>query len=131
MRATAAILDSLQRLALEGRLVEHRPTTPAAPLAEDISERDFMAEVVAFAKSRGWLVYHTQNSRRSEPGFPDLVMLKGESCLVAECKTATGQLTADQATWLDGFQAAGIPAYCWRPADWPEIVDTLAGVSQS
>ena len=36
------------------------------------TEKGFQAAVVELARLRGWLVYHTYDSRRSAKGFPDL-----------------------------------------------------------
>lgn len=47
--------------------------------------------------------------------------------MVAELKAGTGRLTAEQSKWLDVFRAAGVPAYCWRPADWAEVERVLRG----
>ena len=46
-----------------------------------MTEKQFMAQVVELAKLKGWLVYHTYDSRRSEPGFPDLCMVRKGTCL--------------------------------------------------
>jgi hypothetical protein len=76
---------------------------------------------VGLAGLRGWLAYHTHDSRRSAPGFPDLVMLRGLRLLVAELKVGRNRLTRDQAVWLAAFRAAGVECHEWRPDDWPEI----------
>ena len=110
-----------------------RGTAEAAPVAEGhgrprkVSEKQFQADVVAFAKAHGWrLIYHTYDSRRSEHGFPDLVMIRGERIVVAELKVPPNTLTPAQALWLDAFRRAKVPAYCWTPADWPGIEEVLA-----
>ncbi len=41
------------------------------------AEGDFQAGVVRLAELRGWLVYHTHDSRRSQPEFPDLTLAEG------------------------------------------------------
>jgi len=41
-----------------------------------ITEKDFMRQVMELAKLYGYLAYHTHNSQRSQPGFPDLVLLR-------------------------------------------------------
>ena len=42
------------------------PTTGSA--AGLISEKEFQATVIEYAKACGWKVYHTYDSRRSDPG---------------------------------------------------------------
>jgi len=126
VRTTAAIADAVKRLQREGRIVEHRPAaTPVAPIAERVSEREFMAAVVALAKRLGWKHYHTTDSRKSVAGFPDLVLIRGEVLIVAELKVQNGRLAAEQLTWLEAFASAGVRTFVWRPADWAEIVKTL------
>lgn len=107
-----------------------KPTAPTqTPPPDPSSEKEFQADVIRFAKSEGWLCYHTRDSRRSESGFPDLVLIR-DGLIVAELKTADGRLTASQANWLDSFRACGIAAYLWRPADWPRIVEVLVRESK-
>ena len=61
--------------------------------------------------------YHTYNSRRSEPGFPDWVIV-GQHLMFRELKTERGRLSAAQIAWLDDLKAAGQDAGIWRPSDW-------------
>jgi hypothetical protein len=78
-------------------------------------------------------VYHTNRADRSEPGFPDLVMIQARSAhgpgaiVFAELKVGRGKLTRDQAMWLDIIRSTGqCEAYLWHwPADWERIVDRL------
>lgn len=53
----------------------------------------------------GWMAYHTHDSRRSEPGFPDLVLVRGGECLAVEVKAAGGRATAAQLEWLAALDA--------------------------
>lgn len=80
----------------------------------------------------GWsgvLCYHTFDSRRSERGFPDCVIVGSRGVLWRELKTERGRLTADQRTWLDRLTEAGGDVGVWRPSDWPgRILAELAGV---
>ena len=74
----------------------------------------------------GWLCYHTHDSRRSEPGFPDIVMVRPPSVLFAELKTDTGRVTPAQRMWLEALgRCPGIEAYVWRPSDFDAIVERL------
>lgn len=70
------------------------------------------------ARQLGYLVYHTHNSQGSDPGFPDLVLLKGRRVVYVELKTQSGRLSAAQREWLEGLQAAGEEVHVWRPSDW-------------
>ncbi len=81
-------------------------------------EKDFMASVIDVALLGGWLVYHAYDSRRSPPGFPDLVLSKDGRVIFAELKSRTGYLRKTQREWLDSLREnPGIEVYLWRPAD--------------
>lgn len=85
-------------------------------------EKAFQEQVVQLAKHCGWLVYHTYDSKRSAPGFPDLVMTRGERCLVVELKSVKGRESVEQRKWLDAFRRIPhIEVFVWRPYDWEEI----------
>jgi hypothetical protein len=102
----------------------------ATPPADDADEvRQFMPQVIKLAKRHNWKVYHVYNSRKTDPGWPDLVMLKNGRMLVVELKSAKGVTTPAQDEWLASFNAihcADILVMVWRPADWPEIEKVLA-----
>ena len=87
-------------------------------------ERDWQRIVVATARQLGWRTYHTHDSRRSDPGFPDLVMVR-ERVVFAELKTATGKVSEDQLAWLGKLEAAGAEVYLWRPSDEHEVLSVL------
>ena len=93
----------------------------------ELTEKDFMAQIVALAKLQGWLVYHTHDSRRSAPGFPDLVLVRGQSVLFWEVKTETGAVSPDQAAWLRALDQAGQDAAVVRPSHWDWIQQVLTG----
>lgn len=98
---------------------------PGLPFALDISERDFMAHVVKLAKERGFLVYHTWRSDKSEPGFPDLVLVRADAVWWVEIKTETGKLTKAQRDWMQALEKANMRVRLWRPSDWPVILELL------
>lgn len=83
-----------------------------------MSERDLQAAIVTYARLSGWMVFHTYDSRRCEPGYPDLHMVKGRRSVFAELKTEKGALSAAQAVWLSALQDAGQEVFVFRPADW-------------
>ena len=69
------------------------------------------------------MVYHTHDSRKSEAGFPDLVMVRNEHIWFVELKSEKGKLTSAQKTWLaaicDTTTANQHVHYdVWRPEHW-------------
>lgn len=87
-------------------------------LASSMTERDLQAVTIELAEWLGWLSYHTYDSRRSQPGFPDLILVRRDRAIAVELKSGRGKVTAEQQTWLDALASAGIPTAVWRPADW-------------
>ena len=93
-----------------------------------LTEREFQAQVMALAKTLGWRVYHTYDSRRSDPGFPDLVLAHEElGFICAELKTDKGRVSAAQREWGELIAATGTEYHLWRPDDWDAIGDRLQG----
>ena len=82
-------------------------------------ERDFQRAVCQLAKTLGCIVYHTHDSRRSEPGFPDLVIVGKRAFMFRELKTERGYVSDAQKEWLDKLADAKADAAVWRPSDWP------------
>ena len=97
----------------------------AADMALD--EKAFQAQVVALARTLGWMVYHPFDSRRSARGYPDLTLVKDGRLIYAELKTERGRLTDDQRGWLDALRETPAEVYLWRPSDWDSIERTLGG----
>jgi hypothetical protein len=96
------------------------------PLPRDLPEKLFMAKVVKIFQDAGWKTYHTHDSRRSDPGFPDLVCVRPwkpyHRCLLwAELKTMTGKVSQVQHDWIAALEAAQVEVFVWRPSDLPEI----------
>lgn len=97
-----------------------------ATLPDNTPEEILLAKVIALAKITGWKAYHTRDSRKSEPGFPDLVLTNGEDVLIWELKDNRRKPTVDQERWLNLFQHTGkVEAGLYRPRDWPAIVERL------
>lgn len=91
-----------------------------------ISEKEFQAQVLELARMSGWLCYHTHDSRRSAPGFPDLVLVRPPVVLFAELKNAAGRLRPEQHDWLASLKGCErVEASLWRPSDWQEIQEAL------
>ena len=85
-------------------------------------ERDFQADVIAMARTLGCLAFHVHDSRRSQPGFPDLVIVGKGGVIFRELKTEKGRLRPEQETWLAALASAGADATVWRPNDWPHAI---------
>lgn len=110
---------------------EYRAHLAGKPNAEDVerkSEREFQREVIKRAGLFGWLVYHTRNSRGSNPGFPDLVLVhRGKRKVIfAELKTEKGKLSKEQQEWIDALMlSSGDVVEVWRPSMMDRIVEVL------
>jgi hypothetical protein len=97
-----------------------------AALDATIPERAFQQSVIDLATWLGWRCYHTHDSRRSEPGFPDLVCARPPRLVVLELKIERGEPTVDQRWWLDAFAAATtLDTHLVRPSDWAMLEDVL------
>lgn len=95
-------------------------------LKASASEKHFQAQIVELAGLSGWLVYHTHDSRRSAPGFPDLVLVRPPCVLFAELKSERGKLRPEQGEWLAALRACErVEAHLWRPGKWDDIEQTL------
>jgi len=91
------------------------------------SEKEFQSLIVDYAELKQWLTYHTHDSRRSAPGFPDLVLVRPPRLIFAEIKSAKGRVRPDQHIWLDTLsEVTNLEVFLWRPADWDAIQAVLA-----
>ena len=110
---------------LEG--ISHTGGTVTLELGIDAttSEKDFQKAVMHTARQLGWLVHHTWDSRTSNRGFPDLVMVRNGRLLFAELKSAKGKVRPPQEDWLRELRIAHEEVYLWRPQDWDEIIGIL------
>ncbi len=94
-----------------------------------MTERELLDAVRDACRWSSLLVYHTFDSRRSEPGFPDLVVVGPHGVIFRELKADRGRLSPDQRRWLDRLTQAGADAAVWRPDAWPgRVLDELHGI---
>lgn len=94
-----------------------------------MTEAELQAAIIEAARWTRWLVYHTHDSRRSQAGFPDLILLhpRSSTLVVAELKSTKGRITPEQRAWLDAF--AAIPCCrvrVYRPCDLDVAITELA-----
>ena len=103
------------------------PTTlAAADLCRHVSERDWQATVIEYARTMGWAVYHPWMSLHSASGWPDLSMVRDGRLVFAELKTETGRVSKSQRAWIALLSAVpGVEVFLWRPSAWPEVERVL------
>lgn len=95
-------------------------------LASMMSERDLQRQVVDLAELRGFMTYHTFDSRRSAAGFPDLVLVRAPRVVFAELKSERGAMRDDQFRWLEALGNCNtVESHLWRPTDLAEIEEVL------
>lgn len=93
-------------------------------MLKDVSEAAFQQQLVDSARWMGWLAFHTYDSRKCEPGFPDLVLVHPiqRRVLFAEIKSETGRVRPDQLVWLGALMSCeSVEVYTWRPRDIDRI----------
>ena len=93
-------------------------------------ERDFQRQVIALAKLQGWKCYHTHDSRKSQPGFPDLVLVRKGRIIFAELKKNGAKATPEQLKWLYALNGAQAVSKVWWPMDFPLIEKELGSGNQ-
>jgi hypothetical protein len=86
-------------------------------LAKALTEKQLQTHIVRAAKLMRWGVYHTFDARRSEAGFPDLVMVRGRRLIFAELKRENGRTTPAQKAWIEALHNVA-EVYEWRPSNW-------------
>ena len=102
--------------------------TPVPDPSTPTNEAEFQRCVIAAAHNREWMTYHTHDSRRSAPGYPDLTLAHRKwGLLFVELKMPKGKVSADQKEWLKILRQCGQEAMVWRPADWGRILLVLDG----
>lgn len=82
-----------------------------------MSEAELEQAVRGLIAAHRLLGYHTHDSRRSTPGFPDWVVVGPGGCVFRELKSESGQLSGMQSRWLYALTGAGVDASVWRPRD--------------
>jgi len=93
----------------------------------ELTEAAFQTQVLQLAGYYGWRAYHTHDSRRSQPGFPDLFLVRGDEAIAAELKTEKGRVKPEQHEWLAALElVAGIETFIWRPSDFDDMHARLA-----
>lgn len=97
-----------------------------------MSESDWQARVVDYARLQGWRCVHVRNVRvdgrwrvpyQGDGGLPDLVLARDGVVLLVELKAEKASaFKPGQREWL---AAAGTNGHCWQPGDWPSVQAVL------
>lgn len=87
-----------------------------------MTEAELQAEIVSLCKQLGLLTFHHADSRRSQSGWPDLVIIGWHGARFAELKSADGRRSLAQIACARQLEEAGLAYRLWRPADWPDII---------
>ena len=105
-----------------------------------LTEAAWSARVTDTAKLFGWRFAHFRPARtakgwrtamQGDRGFPDLCLLRPPRLILAELKSDTGRVNAEQSDWIAELTSVpGIEVYIWRPSDWESIYTTLAKESK-
>lgn len=90
-----------------------------------MTERQLQDGIVAAARRLGYLVYHPFDSRRSEPGYPDLTIVGHGKILFIECKSITGRPSAAQWKWIRTIRETGQEVFIVIPADYDDVLAAL------
>lgn len=90
-----------------------------------VTEKAFQAAIIEAARWHGWWAHHHLHSRGSEPGWPDLVLLRPGEAIFAELKSERGKVTVEQRRCLELLTQAGCETHLWRPDDQDLILERL------
>jgi hypothetical protein len=85
-----------------------------------MTEAQLQSAVMDLARFHQYdITYHNPDSRRSQAGFPDLVLISSSRrrALFRELKTEDGRFRPKQQSVLLAMVAAGLDADVWRPSD--------------
>ena len=81
----------------------------------EMLEKDWQSQVKELAAKLGYKrAYHTFDSRRSDSGFPDLVLVR-DRVIYLELKREKGKLSDSQIEWLTALINARAEVYIARP----------------
>lgn len=91
-----------------------------------MSEAELQGVIIEMAELYGWVWHHETDSRRTRPGFPDLVLVRPPTVMFIECKTVRGRIRPDQQTWLDALEGCDrVVSSVVRPGDLDDLTTAL------
>jgi hypothetical protein len=90
-----------------------------------VTERQWQAIVLELAGYYRWRHFHPYDMRRSDPGWPDLVLCRPPDLVFVELKTDRGRLRTEQVEWLGLLRGCGQEVHIWRPRDLEAVHERL------
>ncbi len=100
-----------------------------------MTEADLLRGVIDLAHTLGYRCAHFRPALTARgwrtpvqadgKGFPDLVLVRPGRIVCAELKVGRNASTAEQLHWLAWLNAAGVPSYVWREADYPDRIAAI------
>lgn len=100
-------------------------------LAGTTSEEDLLVAVETRLTLGRWRWHHIRRAdlaqQQGDPGWPDIVAVRGDTLLVRELKAGGGRYETGQREWLEALAAVRrVDTGTWRPGDMAEIERVLA-----
>jgi hypothetical protein len=92
---------------------------------DGMTERQWQALVRELANLTGWRTWHQYDSRKSDPGYPDLMLLRPPEAIWAELKTNGGRVSDAQRETTELMIACGLETHIWRPRDLTRVHERL------
>jgi hypothetical protein len=99
---------------------------PVPRKQHELLEDQWQGQVKDLALACGWKYYHTRDSRRSDVGFPDTILVRPPRLIVAELKREGKMPTLEQYEWLRVFaMIESVESYWWTPNQLEEVKEVL------
>ena len=93
-----------------------------------MTETDLQTLIVDVAEQCGWLVFHDNDSRRNNAGFPDLVLVKPPRVVFMALKSDKGTLRPAQQVWMGHLlECDTIASAVVRPEHLDLVTNYLTG----
>lgn len=109
--------------------VEERRSAPLniiqlpAPPPATIGEAALQRLVIDVLRLCGWWCHHETDSRKSDPGLPDIIATRPPQLLIIELKTERGRLRPEQEWWrADLLATPGVDYLLLRPSAWLDFL---------
>lgn len=91
-----------------------------------VTEKALQQQIIDLAEITGWWTFHVRDSRGSNPGWPDLVLLRPPNLILWEVKTERGRVRPEQQAVIDALmQVEHVSTGIVRPSDWPSVEAVL------